>query len=43
MAGVLERMQDQVKTVAITQDVDRTILLAPPEFEGHTTHTSGSM
>ena len=34
MAGVLERMQDQVKTVAITQDVDRTILLAPPEFEG---------
>ena len=34
MAGVLERMQDQVKTVAITQDIDRAILLAPPEFEG---------
>ena len=34
MAGVLERMQDQVKTVAVTRDVDRTILLAPPEFEG---------
>ena len=34
MAGVLERMQDQVKTVAITQDLDRGILLAPPEFEG---------
>ena len=34
MAGVLERMQDQIKTVAVTQDVDRTALLAPPEFEG---------
>ncbi len=34
MAGVLERMQDQVKTVAVTQDIDREILLAPPEFEG---------
>lgn len=34
MAGVLERMQDQVKTVAVTQDIDRGILLAPPEFEG---------
>ena len=34
MAGVLERMQDQIKTVAVTQDIDRTILLAPPEFEG---------
>lgn len=34
MAGVLERMQDQVKTVAVTQGIDRTILLAPPEFEG---------
>ena len=34
MAGVLERMQDQIKTVVVTQDIDRTILLAPPEFEG---------
>ena len=34
MAGVLERMQDQVKTVVVTRDVDRAILLAPPEFEG---------
>ena len=34
MAGVLERMQDQVKTVAVTHDVDRAVLLAPPEFEG---------
>jgi len=34
MAGVLERMQDQIKTVAVTQDVDRAVLLAPPEFEG---------
>ena len=34
MAGVLERMQDQIKTVAVTQDVDKAVLLAPPEFEG---------
>ena len=34
MAGVLERMQDQVKTVVVTHDIDRTALLAPPEFEG---------
>ncbi len=34
MAGVLERMQDQVKTVTVTQDIDRAALLAPPEFEG---------
>ena len=34
MAGVLERMQDQVKTVAVTHDIDRAVLLAPPEFEG---------
>ena len=34
MAGVLERMQDQIQTVAVTQDIDRAILLAPPEFEG---------
>ena len=34
MSGVLERMQDQVKTAAVTQDIDRAILMAPPEFEG---------
>ena len=34
MAGVLERMQDRIKTVAVTHDIDRGILLAPPEFEG---------
>lgn len=35
MAGVLERMQDQrIKTVAVTRDIDRSLLLAPPEFEG---------
>ena len=34
IAGVLERMQDQIKTVAVTQDIDRAVLLAPPEFEG---------
>jgi manganese/zinc/iron transport system substrate-binding protein len=34
MSGVLERMQDRVKTVAVTHDIDRAILMAPPEFEG---------
>ena len=34
MAGVLERLQDRIKTVAVTHDIDREILLAPPEFEG---------
>ena len=34
IAGVLERMQDQVKTVAVTHEIDRAVLLAPPEFEG---------
>ncbi len=34
MAGVLERLQDRIKTVAVTHDIDRGILLAPPEFEG---------
>ena len=34
IAGVLERMQDRIKTVAVTHDIDRGILLAPPEFEG---------
>lgn len=34
IAGVLERMQDQIKTVVVTQDIDRAVLLAPPEFEG---------
>ena len=34
MSGVLERMQDRVKTVAVTHNIDRAILMAPPEFEG---------
>ena len=34
MSGVLERMQDRIKTVAVTHDIDRGLLLAPPEFEG---------
>lgn len=35
MAGVLERMQDQqIRTVAVTSGVDRSLLIAPPEFEG---------
>jgi manganese/zinc/iron transport system substrate-binding protein len=35
MAGVLERMNDrQVRTVAVTDGIDRELLLTPPEFEG---------
>jgi manganese/zinc/iron transport system substrate-binding protein len=36
MGGVLERMNDfGIKTVAITDKIDRSVLLAPPEFEGN--------
>ena len=34
MAEVLERMSNQVKTVAVTDGIDRSKLLTPPEFEG---------
>ena len=35
MSRVLERMQDyQIRTVAVTDDIDRALLFAPPEFEG---------
>lgn len=34
MGGVLERMGHRIKTVAVTDGVDRSALLAPPEFEG---------
>lgn len=34
MAEVLERMSNQVKTVAITDGIDRSRLLTPPEFDG---------
>lgn len=34
MGGVLERMQNQIKTVAVTDKIDRSLLQAPPEFEG---------
>lgn len=35
MGGVLERMADsRIKTVAITDNLDREKLLAPPEFQG---------
>jgi len=34
MGDVLEKMGGQIKTVAVTSGVDRTLLLAPPEFEG---------
>jgi manganese/zinc/iron transport system substrate-binding protein len=36
MGRVLERMADiSVKTVAVTDDIERNVLLAPPEFEGN--------
>lgn len=34
MVEVFERMQGRVKTVAVTDPIDRALLLAPPEFEG---------
>lgn len=34
MGEVLEKMGDRAKTVAVTQAVDPSDLLAPPEFEG---------
>ncbi|MBI2862313.1 MAG: zinc ABC transporter substrate-binding protein [Chloroflexi bacterium] len=34
MSSVFERMQSRIKTVAVTDGIDRTLLLAPPEFKG---------
>lgn len=34
MGKVLERMQGRVRTVAVTERIDRALLLAPPQFEG---------
>jgi manganese/zinc/iron transport system substrate-binding protein len=34
MAEVFERMQGRVTTVAVTDKIDRALLLAPPEFAG---------
>jgi manganese/zinc/iron transport system substrate-binding protein len=34
MGEVLERMQGRIRTVAVTDGIDRSALLAPPEFEG---------
>ncbi len=34
MAEVLQRMSGQIKTVAVTNGIDRSMLLTPPEFEG---------
>jgi len=31
---VLERMEQRVKTAAVTDDIERSVLLAPPEFKG---------
>ena len=34
MADVLERVSGRIHTAAVSRDVDRTLLLSPPEFEG---------
>jgi manganese/zinc/iron transport system substrate-binding protein len=34
MAGVLERMQDRRTVVAVTDGIDRSVLIAPEQFEG---------
>jgi manganese/zinc/iron transport system substrate-binding protein len=34
MAGVFERMGNRIRTVAVTDGIDREKLLRPPEFEG---------
>jgi manganese/zinc/iron transport system substrate-binding protein len=34
MAEIFERIQSRVKTAAVTDGIDRSRLLAPPEFEG---------
>jgi len=34
LGEVLERMQGRVKTVAVADEIDRALLLTPPEFEG---------
>ncbi len=34
MGEVLEQMGDRIKTVAVTEGVDESLLLSPPEFEG---------
>jgi manganese/zinc/iron transport system substrate-binding protein len=34
MSKVFERMQSQIRTIAVTDGIDRARLLAPPEFEG---------
>ena len=35
MANVFERMQGRIKTVAVTDGIDRSKLSAPPEFQGN--------
>jgi manganese/zinc/iron transport system substrate-binding protein len=35
MAKVFDRMQGRIKTVAVTDGIDRSSLLSPPEFEGN--------
>ena len=34
MSEVLERMSGNIKTLAVTDSIDRSVLLTPPEFEG---------
>jgi manganese/zinc/iron transport system substrate-binding protein len=35
MADVFERMQGRVKTVAVTDRIDRSVLFTPPQFKGN--------
>jgi manganese/zinc/iron transport system substrate-binding protein len=35
MAEILEQMDGRIRTVAVTDSIDRATLLAPPEFEGN--------
>lgn len=35
MGEILEQMDGRIKTVAVTEDIDRATLLAPPEFDGN--------
>jgi manganese/zinc/iron transport system substrate-binding protein len=35
MATVFERVQGRIKTVAVTDGIDRSLLTSPPEFEGN--------
>ena len=43
MSRVFERMGDQIKTVAVTDNIDRDWLFTPERLRATTIRTSGSM